>query len=242
MFKNLLLLIFTVATAQMAFAGDLHLNIVSKGYRLGVLSKCSTPRVPLVPLTKTLECEMHMGKESSQTLFDKGLNKYKNPFAFSGVASQINEMQEYMAKPVVVEYRYFRSNAAAGVNINRKTNYDLVSISNIDKKLPAQSSFEVTARGILEKSHGVRFGRIVKASEKGDFIDSFEIVLQLGTGGTNFFTMSINKRDMYEYAVEVLKSGKTAKFYYVQSSFHLNDTEYNIYKIELADDPWESNQ
>ncbi len=255
MLKSGFIAIVLILTASTAFSVDGSLNKYSQGYRLGVLSKCVKKQSPLDPtgLTKTFTCQLHMGRESSSTkIYGKAESAattdhsgYKNPWTFNASANDqvISQVEEHFSKPVVVEYNEYRNKLVAGVNPLRQTNYDMQDVYVIDPKLPSQPSMEVPVRGFLTKSHGVRFGRIVKASEKGDFIDSFELIIQVGTGGSTFYTMSITQtqRDLYDYAVEVLKSGKTAKVYYFQDSIELlNDTNYTIYKIELAEDPWKA--
>ena len=255
MLKNGIIAIVLFLTASLSLAVDGSLNRYSQGYRLGVLSKCVKKKSPFDPtgLTKTFTCQLHMGRESSSTrvkgkaesAVSSDRSGYRNPWTFNASANDdiISKVEAQFSKPVVVEYNEYRNKFLAGVSPLRQTNYDMQDIYVIDPQLPSQASMEVPVRGFLTKSHGVRFGRIVKASEKGDLIDSFELIIQVGTGGSTFYTMSItqNQRALYDYAVEVLKSGKTAKIYYFQDSIELlNDTNFTIYKIELAEDPWKN--
>jgi hypothetical protein len=58
------------------------------------------------------------------------------------------------------------------------------------------------------KSDGFRTGRIVKASTKGAFNKSFEVTIQIGNSGGLYFPMSALSKEMYECAIQNLKSAK----------------------------------
>ncbi|NVN93466.1 MAG: hypothetical protein HXX11_23115, partial [Desulfuromonadales bacterium] len=206
-----------VAQSAFALMGDF-----SVGYRMGNLTKLSTKGI-----IKSGEGQLLLGNESSP--YTNKAGKAINPWYFSASKKDVNEFQALTGEYVVVEYEQARVK-----NPMKDTDYTAKKIYPVTRTLPSPQVCQSSKVSGM-KSDGVRAGRIVKASLKGNVINTWEIEVQMGDGGNQFKNMSVSEKHMFDCAVAYLKSGKKAKIYY-KESFIKNpleqNTNYDVYKIE----------
>jgi hypothetical protein len=235
MVKNCVAFFYVLMLAcvsQLASAGD-----YSVGYRLGMLTKYSVSGI----VNKSGEGEINLGREGTPLFStDKdGHRSYTNPWAFSSTdLSKFNDkfMNQFAGEYVVVEYRQDFMN----LGISQKTGYNITNIARIDQNNKPVSCVDPAAEKSGSKSDGFRVGRIVKASTKGVASKSFEVMIQQGNAGNQYFPLSALSREMYECAVKNLKSAKPVKVFYSKAWINMNflsqDSNYAIWKIETMGD------
>lgn len=218
----------TAAAAAPAAAGASGgVGDYSEGYRMGMLSKFSVKGW----VNKSGEGELLMGADSSVAYEGSGENRKQiNPWEFSCDPAKESVVTPFRGQYVVVRYRQYMLNNP----LTRDTDYELLEISPVDKAAkPAAACGNPAAGG--KNSSGFRVGRIVKASYKGTVNKSYEIKVQMGGSGNEFYDMSVSDPAMYECAVKWLKSGGKATVFYKQS-FLFNpldrNTGYDIVRIE----------
>lgn len=169
-----------------------------------------------------------MGKDSTPAYKtnSKGIRTYCNPWAFSvsdrSIAEKLNPLVGSM--PVVIHY----TQAMLNNPLAQDTDYTVDGVYGISKKF--DESRKTKAQGA--KSEGVRTGRIVKVSTKGNVVKTYEILMQVGDSGSMFLAMSTKDSSMYQCAIRALQSGLSLKVEYKQSFFELvNDSNYEILSI-----------
>lgn len=205
----------------------------SNGWRMGQLTKFSLKGL----ISKSGEGQMLVGSESTPyviTSTDSDGNttrKTINPWYFSSnektmQQSLMNNIGEY----VVIKYKqaHIRNFLASD------TDYSVTGVLPIADPLSKTCKAKTWSKG--SKSKGVRVGRIVKASTKGTFVNSFEVMVQQGNSGNQFKNMSISEdKALFDCAVQYLKAGQKVKIHYDQSHFNLSfarNSTYDIVKIE----------
>lgn len=197
----------------------------SNGYRLGVINKFSEKGV----ISKSFEGEMLLGKDSTpySKIVDvkSGKKAYYNPWRFSAPKSMAGSINAIVgSQPVVVHY----TQAVFANALAQDTDYSVDKVYAINKTFT--DTCKTTAKGA--KSEGVRVGRIVKASVKGNINKTYELMMQIGDSGGQFVNMSTNEDSIYQCAVRALMSGKAVKVGYKQGFFELfNDTSYAVIDI-----------
>jgi len=216
-----------VAFAQNAAPPKSGLGDYSDGYRMGLLSKYSLKGW----VKKSGEGEMLMGQDSLVAYEGTGKDqKMINPWEFSSDPSMAPKILPFAGQYVVIKYHQY----IQGNPFTRDTDYDAVEISAVDTaSKPKQACANDAAAG--GNSSGFRVARIVKASSKGTINKSFEIKVQMGGAGNEFYDMSVSNEAMFDCALSWLKSGGKAKIFYKQSFLYnpLNrNTGYDILKIE----------
>ncbi|WP_051261468.1 hypothetical protein [Desulfovibrio inopinatus] len=212
----------------------------SEGYRMGLLSKYSDKGY----LIKTGEGEIMLGRDSSaatESFTDKEgktIDATINPWRFSASRSKSDEIMKYVGEYVWVKYREEMINMSF-----KDTDYRLQEIDFVTRKDPNPLSYEIKKpSGFLAKSEGMRAGRIVKASRKGNLIKTWEVIVQLGNAGNQFVPMSISDESLFNYAIQCLKSGRLVKVFYVDKGVaakifvNMEDTPYRVYKLEVVRD------
>ncbi len=238
--KSFISFIMSLCLLMTSVSPALALGKYSEGYRMGLLSKYSDKGY----LIKTGEGELLLGRDSStatETFTDKDgktVDAAINPWRFSASRSKSDEIAKFLGEYVWVKYR------EEMVNMSFKdTDYRLEEIEAVTRKDPEPSFFEIKKpSGFLAKSEGMRAGRIVKASRKGNLIKTWEVIVQLGNAGNQFVPMSITDEDLFTYAIQCLKSGRLVKVYYVDKGIsakifvNMQDTPYRIYKLEVVRD------
>ncbi|MBI3565115.1 MAG: hypothetical protein HY079_07965 [Elusimicrobia bacterium] len=215
----------SAAAAAPAAAGGV--GDYSEGWRMGMLSKFSVKGW----VTKSGEGELLMGADSSVAYEGTGDGrKMVNPWEFSCDPSKESSVVPLRGQYVVVKYRQYMLNNP----LKRDTDYELLEISPVDKvSKPSSACENGGARG--SDSKGFRVARIVKASYKGTVNKSYEIKVQMGGSGNEFYDMSVSDPAMFDCAVKWLKSGGKATVFYKQSFLFnpLNrNTGYDIVRIE----------
>lgn len=217
-----------------ARADSAGLGTYSEGYRMGQITKFSVKGL----MTKSGEGQMLMGREGTPYIIygkDSDGNTTKrviNPWYFSAEISQADKINEFSG-----EYAWIRYEQAQIRNfISYDTDYMVKEIDKPTKEEPVEC---IDRKADGSKSEGFRVGRIVKASKKGHLSDSYEIIIQVGNSGNQFKHMSIISPDMFQCAVDTLKSGKKVKIEYSQSFFHNplgQDSSYNVKSIAPLSD------
>lgn len=207
-------------------------GVYSEGYRMGKLDKASVKG-----LVNSCEAQLLLGRESTPYVKTTGSGDDKtqttiNPWYFSGSEDGCEELMGYGGKYVWIRYEQYRSTNV----FTRDTDYNWREVQPVTKRAPSKSSY-ATAEPKGWKSDGYRFGRIVKASYKGNVFGTWEIMLQVGDSGAQFKNMSITDEDMYNYALEVLKAGVPVKISYNESFIRnpaARDTTYQVWRIEVV--------
>lgn len=231
--------IMTVVTAigtaiGIGFNINVEAGSYSEGYRMGQLTKFSVKGM----FSKSGEGQMLMGSESTPyiitTTDSKGVTTKKtiNPWYFSSSNKAMHrKIDSAIGEYVVIKYKqsHIRNVFAAD------TDYEVVSVSPINPKLSKTCKAKNYIQG--SKSKGKRVGRIVKASTKGTFTNSYEIMIQQGNSGNQFKNMSISKdKRLFDCAISYLKAGQKVKIYYNESLINTEifsrNTAYEIIKIE----------
>jgi hypothetical protein len=231
-FAAIVSLFAVTAHAEKVPGGDAGLGTYSSGYRMGMLTKCSVKGL----VAKSLECQLTMGRESSpvsKTLTDSDGNQTVvqiNPWSFSGSPDANNVVNAYVGKYVYVEYAQSQVKS-----VSRDTDYNIREIADVTKKEPTCTAKTSASGG---KSDGKRVGRIVKASNKGTLVKTYEITIQVGSAGNEFLNMSITDEKVYACTLEWLKSGKMATVHYNQAFLNVRfeNSSYTITEISPVDD------
>lgn len=217
--------------ASLARADSAGLGVYSDGYRVGMITKFSTKGV----MVKSGEGQMLMGRESSPYTKEcgKDCTETVNPWYFSAEMRDAQMILQYAGEYAWVHYQQARIKSP-----NFDTEYLINEIGTPTRDFQPTMCTDSSVSGA--KSDGVRVGRIVKASRKGSISKTHEVLIQIGNAGNQFKHMSIESEEMYRCAVDVLKSAKMVKIYYVQDFFRLNplgeDTTYRVTRIEPVND------
>ena len=207
----------------------------SDGYRMGQLTKFSIKG----HFTKSGEGQLSMGREGSYYEKCTGSGKDRtckriNPWGFSTTSKRASEVNALSGRYVVIKYGEVTVNNP----LKYSTKYRVKNISGVDKTISLGSGL-VKKESKGTKSKGFRIGRIVKVSRKGHFNKTYEMILQVGNSGNQYKHMSIQAKDMYEYAINVLKSAKKVKVLYTERGMlqlSVNDSKYLVYGIEIPED------
>lgn len=218
---------------QTSAEGGAGLGVYSVGYRVGQITKFSVKGLA----NKTGEGQMLMGRESTPYIITYSCGegstcrKRINPWHFSML-----QRDAHLMKPFAGEYVWVQYNQAQVKSPMYDTDYLITQIGKIDRTTQIKSCSDPNASG--SKSEGVRVGRIVKASMKGTFSETGEIMIQVGNAGNQFKKMSVTD-SMFQCAVTALKTAQKVKIHYVQSWFRnpfASDTTYAVSKIEVIQD------
>lgn len=216
-----------LAAAPDPQAGGGGLGDYSDGWRMGMLTKYSVKGW----VNKSGEGELLMGADSSIAYEGSGDDRKQiNPWEFSSAPEKADQVLPFRGQYVVIHYRQYQVNNP----LKRDTDYELVDISAVNKAAkPTDACGNAAASG--KNSSGFRVGRVVKASYKGTINKSYELKIQMGGSGNEFYDMSVSDPAMFECAVKWLKSGGKATIFYKQSFLYnpLNrNTGYDIQRIE----------
>ena len=176
---------------------------------------------------RTMTAFFEFGGRIDSTGDDK---KQINPWEFSSDAALAPKVIPFRGQYVVIKYRQYMLNNP----MKRDTDYELLEITAVDGASKPKTACE-NAAAAGKNSAGFRVARIVKASLKGNVNKSYELKVQMGGSGNEFYDMSVSDPAMYECALKWLKSGGKATIWYKQS-FLFNpltrNTGYDIVKIE----------
>jgi hypothetical protein len=206
------------------------LGVFSKGYRMGQLSKLSTKGL----WKKSLEGTMMLGVDSTpySVRVSEDVENVLNPWHFSVAEDNAPIFNERTG-----DFVWIRYNQAQVGSVLYDTAYLAQEIAPVTKVQPSSCSVAPAQSGV-KYSEGVRIGRVVKASFKGNFdtTKTWEIIFQEGNAGAKFLEMSITDEGLYNCAVEWLKSGLPVKISYTQVALTLswNKTDYRVYAIKPA--------
>ncbi|HWQ60512.1 MAG TPA: hypothetical protein VN420_05220 [Candidatus Fimivivens sp.] len=229
LFLLVLTLFFVFPGAELRASG--FGGTFSEGYRMGQLTKFSIKGL----LIKSGEGQLLLGRESTPYSITTGDGTERiNPWYFSADPSVCNTLNEKAGDYVVLHYVQSR----VANTFVQDTDYTVDKVYGVTRKDPVPRLYEV-AKDRGGKSEGVRVGRIVKVSYKGNVNKTYELMLQQGDAGNQFKHMTITDDGMYQYAIKVLMSGKKVKVYYVESFFVFpgtRDTNYQVWKIEVPED------
>jgi hypothetical protein len=227
------------------------IGVFSDGYRMGMLSAFSVNGV----INKSGEGELMLGKDSSLAYIDvpdpfaesddskqktgndaedekpKMKKEQINPWKFSSDPDFGKEIMKLNGRYVVVHYVHYRVGS-----FKRDTEYDATEVTPVDKQADPKVCENDKAVGHM--SPVSRAGRIVRASYTGSIIKTYELTMQIGDAGSQFFQVSTLSEDIYNCAIAWLKSGKQVNLTYKQSMFgntiHRNTT-LDVVKIEPVD-------
>jgi len=201
----------------------------SHGWRMGVLFKYSEKsNLKRLFLRNTGEGEVMLGLNSSRASWmGADGQEQENPWAFSSTTAQVEEFGGLEGRTVAVEYRQImhRWHAWKG-----DTDYRLVRMQAVDPSLADPAGVEVKRRPGL-RSTGRRVGRLVKVTRKGVAVKSWEVTIQAADGGNSFLEMSMLDDEIYEAAIDYLRSGRLLNIGYIETLIRnpLNrDTNYAI--------------
>ena len=207
----------------------------SSGCRMGEVVKFSVKGW----VNKSGEGQMSIGQDGSPFAYtsrdSEGNTKTRtlNPWSFSATPETWDGINTSLGEPVVVCY----SQAQFNSGIYQDTDYTVTSVTPIapDTPKPDLSACTIPKPDTSWHNGGTRVGRIVKASNKGTFIKSYEVIVQEGNAGNNYFEMSISDEKIFNCAMMALKSGRKLKISYVEYVWSLGrDTNYDIYGLTLA--------
>jgi len=221
-----LAIVCAFAMSTTAIAGGI--GQYSHGWRVGQVTKFSIKGL----MFKSGEGQMLMGRESTPYVIGTGKNKKTvNPWYFSSTDKAVQaELNNRIGDYAVLEYKQVQVKSP-----KVDTDYEILAVEDIAPEYDKVCMAKDFHDGM--KSEGKRVGRIVKASTKGRFIDSFEILMQQGNSGNQFKHLSISKdKELFDCAVMYLKAGQKVKITYSESLFNLDligrETNYDIVKIE----------
>jgi hypothetical protein len=204
-------------------------GVYSTGFRMGQLTKASVKGLAV----DSCEAQLLMGKEGTPYTKTVGSGKEAkevviNPWYFSADKAECSTLSNASG------YVWVSYNQARMKPLDRDTEYTFTGMGKVTRTIPNPAVCEAK-KSSGGKSDGFRLGRIVKASNKGHISSSWEIILQQGESGNQFKMMSILEQELYECAVNFLKSGKAVKAYY-KEAFITNpldqDSAYDVWKIE----------
>lgn len=206
----------------------------SRGVRFGVITKASVSGY----IKKSLECDMLIGVDSmpyqvvSRSTDSKGRTSESvrtvNPWKFSGDVTFKDVVDEVAGELVYVEYNQEYINTGMVYN----TDYRILDIGRILDPFPGKDAFD-SDFGKAGKSDGFRIGYIVKASQKGLLVDSWEVTIQEGSGGNKFIDMSVTDKALYDFIYKCVKTGAKVKILYKDLGVlnildPLKDTRYRV--------------
>ncbi len=217
--KKIFCTLFVFSLCSVAFAQQK--GSYSTGYRMGFLSKLSEKGV----YNKSWEGEMLMGNESSLV---PGINPWK--FSVEKDNSQaIKELQGAEGQYVIIKYEQ-----DMGLRVTRDTSYRVVGVRAVNNSAtPNPCASASPPQG--NYSHGSRIGRLVKISERGMKFKSWEVIMQVGNSGGQFFEMSVSDEALAKCMISYLGTGRKAKIQYDQALTHdplRQDTDYQILSVE----------
>lgn len=196
----------------------------SEGYQMGVIMKLSEKGL----MNKSGEAELYMGNASSRVVkIVDSTEVLVNPRLFSMDIEQMDSITKYEGEFVFMKYKQYRIGG-----YGRDTDYEPIFVKPIDKNLTIEP-YETPVTGKFSK--GSRIGRFVKASKKGNFNKSFEVIIQIGEEGSTFMEMSVTSQEMYDHILKYMESATLAKISYKQKFIRNvvnEDTDYEIWRIE----------
>lgn len=234
--KTFLFSILIAFSFLSAVASAQGLGTNSEGFRMGQLTKFSIKGL----INKSGEGEMLVGNESTPyvktfSCGDQVCKETLNPWDFSVDPNNsvlIKQLNDLSGEYVVLQYHQAIVRNAVSYN----TSYMVVGAWPVSQSLnPATCTAKNMEAG--SRSSGFRVGRVVKVSNKGKLVKSWEAIVQVGNSGSQFIKMSIEDETMANCALVYLRSGKKVKVNYEQSIIRNpleSDTNYEITKIEAT--------
>jgi len=248
-------------------------DIERLGYKLGYIIDADIEGI----LFKTLEGKLKLGKDSSQGSIldsecyahqiaqmdphlDAGKVKIKrseietacqqvvSPWNFSSLHHDfLKDLQKSDTSPVLLYYRKYRY-------------YPITqSDSIVEKVIPVDPHYPLprTSMNVLDRywfaknfhyKMGFKDGRVVDAVLNGVVRDTYELLIQLGDSGNNFMRVSVTYRDMFDFIVECMASGKLLRIYYLElfgmegtpkSLIFGYQTDYRVYQVDVLNQAME---
>lgn len=174
-----------------------------------------------------------------------------NPWPFSRYnPSLLAGFQPGRGQFVLVSYRsYFILPFTESPNYFSKLYIVDPQIMPIGTRIDARSRMPVSRR--LHYASGSVKGRIVQASLNGVVRRTWELVIQVGNSGDVFERLSVNDRELFEFALRAMSTGRFLQIGYYQlfspiaAPYRLilgYNTNSRVHSIEVLSDPIEQEQ
>ena len=228
-----LLLLWSIALiSQPGYAG---LSIDTKGYVSGRLSAVNLER----SFNTAYLGELLLGHDS--TIFISSENQppypFSNPWQFCFDEDRYEEIETFIGRNVVLEYKTPKSNVLLSCSA---INELLAIYPVVENRALEQKQLKVSILSSApEVSRGVEFGKITNVIENRGLIRSYFMTIQIGSGGNQFRHFVMNDSDLFDFAIDCLKTATMVRVYYserysINNRFGLNPISY-VSKIEVVD-------
>lgn len=209
-------------------------NTYSEGWRMGQLTAYGPSGLPGL---RTGEAELAHGVGSSggEAASKGGEISFRNPGHLSSTTELARRYRDLVGRNVAIRYRQVKVQLTT---LGGDTDYRIQEIVPVDPSLAPQKPCVEAHASEGSRGSQTAVGRLVKASDKGNFSKSYEAVLQKGDAGNNFITLSIRSTPMMECATEFTRSGVRVRATYAEGTVRNpleSDTTRTILSLERAE-------
>lgn len=231
------------------FVGDCSLwpfnDIYSLGYRRGIIGGTTNA-------VFSKEGYLYLGEHGADSI--EVLNERNgemvqvSPWKFTLSSEYYGAMQSLgyqLGDHVTFSYRQYTVKSLS-TNALAETDYMYDGVERV-----SEESFEGYFRKYPEREAGEpfniigdkkqSFGYVVKASQKGACLQTYELIFQIGQADSRqFMVMSIQNKDLYDYAVAALRAARPVEIFYKKPDawgrmLSRSKSSYIIYKIKALD-------
>ncbi|UJP05833.1 MAG: hypothetical protein LZF61_02330 [Nitrosomonas sp.] len=184
--------------------------MAAEGYVYGQLSKVSHDK----NITRVYLGEISLGHESMTFISfgNQPTNLVTNPWQFCFEKDRYEEIENFVGKNVVLAFTFPKNNNL----LSCSSVYELQEIYPVNQDHVWEQKHFVgdIYTSDPETSYGVEFGRITNLIKNKSVNRIYYMTLQVGNGGSKFRHFMIDDHDLYEFAINALKSAVMVKVHY----------------------------
>ncbi len=233
---NTFILLWALALTSQTINAAIPIGVNTKGYTSGRLSTVSLER----SFNTTYVGELLLGHDSI-TFISLGNNKsllpISNPWRFCFNERRYKEIEALIGRNVVLEFKTPKSNSL----LSCSAAHELVAIYPVDKDHALEQTRSIGNSLITdpETASGVDFGRITNVIENKSTIRDYFMTIQIGNGGNQFRNFIMNDPDLFNFAVNCLKTAAMVRIHYSERYSFSNrfgtPTLSYVMEIEVVD-------
>ncbi len=210
------------------------LNIDTKGYALGLLSKISRVGTS----NRAIVGDILLGRDSGVVLNPghQSSNFTINQWRFCFEDDRYDTLGNLVGSSVVVEYKTPKNSSLLTCSASNELIevYRVIKYQALDKTQFVSDSLALHG----EISSGVEFGRIIKTKESRQQSKYYFLTLQIGNSGNLFRDLVTDDRELFYFAVECLKMAVKVRVHYIErlpGVSQYGNTRLYVWKIEIID-------
>ncbi len=274
MIIQLLLFISTLGAAEVQDTRDSwNPFITENGYQLGYLVDAGSKGL----IVNTFEGSLKLGNDSSiayvrdEVCYQRELSKINPQISETAKSALLNDAS-VSCREQVSPWRFSSFNTELVKNLQNldhtailvyfkrykyypitDTDSIVESVQAVDPNAPlSQKSMNVLDRYWFSKhlkyQTGFKDGRFAKASLSGYIRDHYTLLMQLGDSGNIFMRLNVDYKDLYEFIVQCMATGRLLRVHFIQlysvaaipqSIIFGYNTDYRVYQVDVLDQKME---